>query len=62
MAGMVLDHWGVKATSDIGDIVFTLVDMGLLVSQPQDSRTDFLGVFEFERAFGREYPWSTAHV
>lgn len=62
MAGMVLDYWGVKATSDIGDIVFTLVDMGLLVSQPQDSRTDFLGVFEFERAFGREYPWSTAHV
>jgi uncharacterized repeat protein (TIGR04138 family) len=62
MAGMVLDYWGVKATSDIGDIVFTLVDMGLLVSQPQDSRTDFWGVFEFERAFGREYPWSTAHV
>ena len=29
------------ATSDIGDIVFTLVDMGLLVSQPNDSRDDF---------------------
>lgn len=62
MAGMVLDHWGLKATSDIGDIVFTLVDMGLLISQPQDSRDDFFGVFNFEDAFGREYPWSTAHV
>lgn len=62
MAGMVLEHWGLKATSDIGDIVFTLVDMGLLISQPQDSRTDFSGVFSFENAFGREYPWSTAHV
>lgn len=62
MAGPVLEHWGVKATSDIGDIVFTLVDMELLVSQPQDSRTDFFGVFDFENVFGREYPWSTAHV
>lgn len=62
MAGMVLEHWGIKATRDIGDIVFTLVDMGLLVSQPNDSRDDFLGVFNFQDAFGREYPWSTAHV
>jgi uncharacterized repeat protein (TIGR04138 family) len=62
MAGLVLEHWGLKATSDIGDIVFTLVDMGLLISQPQDSRDDFFGVFNFEDAFGREYPWSTAHV
>ncbi len=62
MAGLVLEHWGLKATRDIGDIVFTMVDMGLLISQPQDSRDDFFGVFNFEDAFGREYPWSTAHV
>lgn len=62
MAGLVLEHWGLKATRDIGDIVFTLVDMGLLMSQPQDSRDDFFEVFTFEDAFSREYPWSTAHV
>ncbi len=62
MARLVLLHWGIGATIDIGDIVFTLVDTGLLVSQPQDSRTDFFGVFDFEDVFGREYPWSTAHV
>jgi uncharacterized repeat protein (TIGR04138 family) len=62
MARVVLEHWGVRSTMDIGDIVFTLVDLGLLISQPQDSRDDFYGVFEFEDAFGREYPWSTAHV
>ncbi len=61
-ARLVLEHWGLRSTLDIGDIVFTLVDMGLLVSQPQDSRDDFFGVFEFEAAFEREYPWSTAHV
>jgi uncharacterized repeat protein (TIGR04138 family) len=52
----------VRSTSDIGDIVFTLVDMGLLISQPQDSRDDFYGVYDFADAFEREYPWSTAHV
>ncbi|MCO4100166.1 Minf_1886 family protein [Gemmatimonas sp.] len=62
MAKVVLDHWGMRSTMDIGDIVFTLVDLGLLISQPQDSRNDFLGVFDFADAFEREYPWSTAHV
>lgn len=62
MARLVLEQWGVQSTSDIGDIVFTLVDMGLLVSQPQDSRDDFIGVFDFEEAFDRAYPWSSALV
>jgi uncharacterized repeat protein (TIGR04138 family) len=62
MAKVVLDHWGMRSTMDIGDIVFTLVDLGLLISQPQDSRNDFLGVFDFADAFEREYPWSTTHV
>jgi uncharacterized repeat protein (TIGR04138 family) len=62
MARLVLEHWGIRATADIGDIVFTLVDLGLLVSQPQDSRRDFSGLFDFEDAFERAYPWSAAHV
>ena len=62
MARLVLEHWGVRATADIGDIVFTLVDLGLLISQPHDSRDDFEGVFDFEDAFERAYPWSAAHV
>lgn len=62
MAKLVLEHWGVSSTQDIGDIVFTLVDLGLLISQPQDSRDDFLGVFDFAESFEREYPWSTALV
>lgn len=61
-ARLVLDFWGVRTTSDIGDIVFTLVDMGLLISQPQDSRDDFVDVFEFDQALEKEYPWKVAHV
>ena len=61
MARLVLDHWGVRATADIGDMVFALVDLGLLISQPNDSREDFADVFDFDQAFGREYPWKYAH-
>ena len=61
LARQVLDHWGVRCTADLGDIVFTLVDLGLLISLPTDSRDEFVGVFEFEEAFERDYPWNRAH-
>ena len=60
MARLVLEHWGVRTTSDIGDIVFTLVDLGLLISQPHDTREEFSELFDFGTAFEREYPWSAA--
>src|SRR5712671_2247860 len=56
MARVVLDHWGISSTADIGDIVFTLVEMGLLLSQPQDTRDEFVDVFDFDLAFERDYP------
>jgi uncharacterized repeat protein (TIGR04138 family) len=61
-ARLVLDHWGVRCTADLGDIVFTMVELGLLMSQPSDSREDFSGVFEFDHAFESSYPWSAAHI
>jgi uncharacterized repeat protein (TIGR04138 family) len=59
---LVLDHWGVRSTADVGDIVFALVDTGLLMSQPGDSRSDFADVFDFDEAFEESYPWSAAHL
>ena len=58
MARLVLEHWGVRSTADIGDVVFTLVDLGLLISQPTDRREEFADVYAFDEAFEREYPWS----
>lgn len=60
MARLVLDHWGLRSSSDIGDVVFTLVDLGLLISQPTDTRDDFADVFDFETVFERDYPWNGA--
>jgi uncharacterized repeat protein (TIGR04138 family) len=57
MARLVLEHWGIRATADIGHIVFTLVELGMLLSQPNDTREDFEDVFNFDQAFERDYPW-----
>ena len=62
MAGLVLQHWGVHNTSDIGDIVFTLVDLELLMSQATDTREEFTDVFDFSQAFERDYPWCAQFV
>lgn len=58
MARMVLEHWGVKSTADIGVVVFALVELGLLISQPTDSKNDFIDIFDFDRAFELDYPWN----
>ncbi len=57
MARMVLEHWGVKSSADLGDVVFTLVDLELLMSQSTDTRDEFADVFAFDQAFERDYPW-----
>lgn len=62
LARMVLAHWGVTCTADFGDIVFALVDLGLLLAQPTDSRDDFVNLFDFGAAFERHYPWNATAV
>jgi uncharacterized repeat protein (TIGR04138 family) len=57
LAPHVLAHWGVTRTEDIGRIVFTLVEVGLLVTQPGDQEADFAGVYDFGQAFGDSYEW-----
>ena len=62
MSRLVLEHWGVRSTAHVGDIVFALVETGLLMSQPGDSKMDFADVFDFDEAFEGSYPWSAAHL
>ena len=57
LAPGVLAHWGIHRTEDIGRIVFTLVEVGLLVTQPGDAESDFEAVFQFADAFGESYEW-----
>ena len=57
MARTVLEHWGIHATQDLGDIVFALVECGILIKQEDDRKEDFRAVFDFEEAFELGYPW-----
>ena len=57
LAQGVLTHWGITRTEDIGRIVFTLVEVGLLVTQPGDTESDFEGVYQFADVFGATYEW-----
>ena len=62
LSRLVLEHWGVTTTAHFGDIVFALVDLGLLLAQPTDSRDDFVGIFDFAAVFDRNYPWNASAV
>ena len=53
----VLEHWGLRGTGDIGRIVFTLIEVGLLKAQDNDRPEDFDSVYAFHVAFEAEYPW-----
>jgi uncharacterized repeat protein (TIGR04138 family) len=56
MARTVLEHWGIRETGDVGDVVFALVDSGILIKQDEDTRADFEGVYDFDDAFQTRYP------
>jgi uncharacterized repeat protein (TIGR04138 family) len=59
LANSVLTHWGVQTTEDFGQIVFILIDVGLLARQPTDRLEDFEHVYDFADVFkaGTGYRW-----
>lgn len=58
MARSVLEFWGIRCTRDLGELVFALVECGVLVKQESDDLDDFDGVYDFAEAFERDYPWA----
>lgn len=59
LAATVLKHWGIHTTADLGQIVFMLIDVGLLARQPTDRIEDFERVYDFAEVFkaGAGYRW-----
>lgn len=57
MTREVFESWGVHATDDFGEIVFNLVDAGMLSKTEEDSRDDFRGVYSFDEAFSPTAYW-----
>jgi uncharacterized repeat protein (TIGR04138 family) len=55
MAKQVFNEWGLIETSDIGHIVFNLVEEELLEKTDDDSMEDFACGFDFKKVFEEDY-------
>lgn len=58
MARLVLEHWGIKTTDDFGEIVYNLIDAGILGKTEKDSKEDFSNRYNFTDAFDRACRYS----
>ncbi len=55
MTQMVFEEWGIKRCEDFGEIVFNMVEIGLLGKTEKDSREDFGGGYDFNDAFRKPF-------
>jgi uncharacterized repeat protein (TIGR04138 family) len=51
----VFEEWGVKNCRDFGEIVFNMVEIGLLAKTEKDSRDDFQTGYDFDDAFRKPF-------
>jgi uncharacterized repeat protein (TIGR04138 family) len=51
----VFEEWGVHKCSDFGEIVFNMLEIGLLAKTEKDSRADFEGGYDFAEAFRKPF-------
>lgn len=54
LAKMVFNKWGVSRTDDFGEIVFNLVEVGLMGKTEEDSKDDFKDRYNFNEVFKTE--------
>ena len=57
----VFEEWGVRQAKDFGEIVFNMVEIGLLAKTEKDSREDFQNGYDFSDAFRKPF-WPEARL
>ena len=55
MAKVVLNRWGIHATSDFGEIVYNMIDVGIMKKSSRDEKSHFDGVYSFDEAFVEDF-------
>jgi uncharacterized repeat protein (TIGR04138 family) len=55
MAMLVLQEWGVTRCEDFGELVFNMIEGGLLAKTETDRHEDFQGGYDFFEAFRRPF-------
>ena len=51
----VFEEWGIRNCQDFGEIVFNMVEIGLLAKTDKDSRADFQTGYDFHEAFCKPF-------
>ena len=51
LAKTVLNRWNIRKTRDFGEMVYFLIDLGLMGKQDSDCIEDFNDVYDFNSAF-----------
>lgn len=51
MAGTLMTEWGLRESSDVGEMVFHLIDEQMFGRQESDTKEDFARAFDFDEAF-----------
>ena len=51
----LLHEWGVRRCEDFGELVFNLIDHGILSKTDTDTRLDFAGGYDFDEAFRKPF-------
>ena len=55
MAKTVLNSWGLRTTSDFGEIVFNMIRCKLMRKTPADTLVDFDNIYDFDVAFKQQF-------
>lgn len=55
MTATVFEEWGITNCRDFGDIVFNMVEIGLLAKTDKDSRDDFQNGYDFTEVFRKPF-------
>lgn len=62
MTKTVLNGWGICRTEDFGEIVFHLVESGLLGKTEEDCREDFASGYDFDEVFRTPFQPTAARI
>jgi uncharacterized repeat protein (TIGR04138 family) len=55
MSPVVLKNWGISSTGDFGEIVYNMIDAGLMKKSQGDRRSHFDDVYDFNSAFDDDF-------
>lgn len=55
LASEVLQSWGLETTEDLGEVVFAMVETGIMGARKEDRQADFEELFDLHQRLQQEY-------